>query len=399
MENKWPKANMDFYKKATDPFDEITIHNSGVLENDFYRYASNFYEAALVLMNKLIGSESKNTNIGQLDMWYYALIYLYRQSLELLLKSNIFKLVPNEQDRKDIVKLVRHDLKQAFDKIIEITGLDINTNKNTIWLSKFLEDISRIDRESDMFRYPFGNDLRVLFEEQTHISLVATYYNMGRAFDLLNDFYKTNQFKKDTYQEYEPKLIVEGGEYYEQSVVGYKYHRMAFHPYNRSYDECATYLAEKIKEECKDHLFMPMCYLYRNSIELGLKKIIVEDSKYDSAKKLRILKRKKHSIQALYNSISDELHEHDTNPNDDTLTNVEHYISTFHNIDTTSDLFRYPCNNNLDVHFATPTELDIDNVINCFQELINFLDCVSAMLSQIRDYEAEMEAEYRSCYS
>ena len=42
MENKWPKANMDFYKKATDPFDEITIHNSGVLENDFYRYASNF---------------------------------------------------------------------------------------------------------------------------------------------------------------------------------------------------------------------------------------------------------------------------------------------------------------------------------------------------------------------
>ena len=100
----------------------------------------------------------------------------------------------SEQDRKDIIAQVRHDVGAAFDKIVDLQGIDITSNPNIQWLSDFFHDISKIDRESDMFRYPFGNDLRVLFEEQTHISLVATYYNMGRAFDLLNDFYKTNQF-------------------------------------------------------------------------------------------------------------------------------------------------------------------------------------------------------------
>ena len=90
MDMKWPQPNMDFYKKATDPFNEVEVQNSGVLEADFFKYANNFYEAAIVIVNKLIGSESKHTGIAELDLWYFALIYLYRQSLELLLKANIF---------------------------------------------------------------------------------------------------------------------------------------------------------------------------------------------------------------------------------------------------------------------------------------------------------------------
>ena len=199
MDMKWPEPNMDFYKKATDPFNEIEVQNSGVLEDDFFRYANNFYEAALVIINKLIGSESKHTGIAQLDLWYFALIYLYRQSLELMLKANIFDLVKGEQDRKDILSVVRHDVGAAFDKLIEVTGIDISNNDNAKWLQQFLNDISKIDRESDMFRYPFGSNLRVLFERQTQISLVATYCNFGRAFDILKQFYNTKQFTTEKY--------------------------------------------------------------------------------------------------------------------------------------------------------------------------------------------------------
>ena len=123
MDLKWPQPNMDFYKKPTDQFNKIEIENSGVLEDDFHRYANNFYEAALVIINKLIGSESEKTSIAELDLWYFALIYLYRQSLELMLKANIFDLVKNEQDRKKIIGNVRHDVGAAFDKIIELTGI------------------------------------------------------------------------------------------------------------------------------------------------------------------------------------------------------------------------------------------------------------------------------------
>ena len=45
MDLKWPQPNMDFYKKPTDQFNKIEIENSGVLEDDFHRYANNFYEA------------------------------------------------------------------------------------------------------------------------------------------------------------------------------------------------------------------------------------------------------------------------------------------------------------------------------------------------------------------
>ena len=397
MDMKWPEPNMDFYKKATDPFNEIEVQNSGVLEDDFFRYANNFYEAALVIINKLIGSESKHTGIAQLDLWYFALIYLYRQSLELMLKANIFDLVKGEQDRKDILSIVRHDVGAAFDKLIEVTGIDISNNDNAKWLQQFLNDISKIDRESDMFRYPFGSNLRVLFERQTQISLIATYCNFGRAFDILKQFYNTKQFTTEKYEkEYEPKLIVEGGEYYQSSVVGYKYHSRSFHPYYTSYEECANYLAEVIKDEFKDHLFMPMCYLYRNAIELGLKRIIIEDSStIDTEKALKICKKKKHSILGLYNSIKPELDAHD-NGTDTTLVDVDKYINSFHNIDTTSDKFRYPCDNDLNTHFKDKTELDIDNVASCFEGLINFLDGVSHMLSVEKEIKAEMEAEYAS---
>ena len=123
MDMKWPKANMDFYKLGTDPSKIITIQNSGDLDKDFLRYANNFYEAAVTLVRKLIGTESQNTTIAELDLWYFALIYLYRQSLELLLKANIFKLVPGEQDRKDIIAQVRHDVGAAFDKIVDLNQL------------------------------------------------------------------------------------------------------------------------------------------------------------------------------------------------------------------------------------------------------------------------------------
>ena len=395
MEMKWPQPNMDFYKKATDSKNEIEVQNSGILENDFHRYANNFYEAALVIINKLIGSESEKTNIAQLDLWYFALIYLYRQSLELMLKANIFDLVKGEQDRKDIIGLVRHDVGAAFDKIIELSGIDISKNDNAKWLQQFLNDISRIDRESDMFRYPFGNNLRVLFEEQTHISLVATFYNFGRAFDILRQFYDTKQITTEKYEEeYDPKLIVEGGHYYQTSVVGYKYHTRSFHPYYTSYEECAKYLTDYIKKTGKKHLFMPMCYLYRNAIELGLKRLIIEDSStIDVEKALKICKKKKHSILGLYNSIKPEIDAHD-NGTDTTLEDVYKYINSFHDIDTTSDKFRYPCDNDLNVHFDKETKLDIDNVASCFEELITFLDGVSHMLSYEKEVLAEMEAEY-----
>ena len=148
-------------------------------------------------------------------------------------------------------------------------------------------------------------------------------------------------------------------------------------------------------DDNKKELFMPMCYMYRNAVELGLKRIIIEDSHIERTKALKILRRKKHSILGLWNSIVDEVDKYSNAPDDDTtLNDTTQYIQAFHDFDQSSDLFRYPCNKNLQVYFSEEKILDIENVVSCFEELCNFLDAVDSMLSEIKDYEAEMASYY-----
>lgn len=386
MLNNWPKSSVDIKKLGTDPSNQITVLNSGVLENDFYRYANHFYEAG----DEIIKDAISSGDIAKLDSCYFALVYLYRQSIELMLKAIIFTYIKSDTDRINMLRMVRHDVFSAFNVLISEAGINIS-NDNMKWLSDFLEDISRIDRESDMFRYPFSSDMKVLFDKQTHVSLEAIYYNFYRAFDMLDEFYKTKSFTNKKYDnEYDPKLIIEGGDYYSQSVIGYTSKPKDYTPYYDSYDSCGDILKEVIKNEGKKHLFMPMCYLYRNAIELGLKRIIVEDSHLDDDKKYKVLKKKKHSILGLWNSIKDEISLHKPDSSDTTLDDVLLYIDAFHNIDNSSSLFRYPCDKDLNVFFSSNQEFDLENVVECFKDLLSFFDSVSYMMSEVLEYENEM---------
>ena len=317
------------------------------MADDFNKYAEDFFNAAESVVHYLGEDAAENGDIAKLDLWYFAMVYLYRQSMELLLKANIFKIVTSENDRKLIIGDIRHDLKQGYDKLLELKDLEYTDNDNANWLWKYLADISRIDKESDMFRYPFGSNLNVLFDKQTHISLAATHDNMNKAFNILSELYKTGNFTEQEYEAYPPQLIIEGGHYYQQSVVGYKYAQYSFYPYYSSYEEVGNFLKEKVVNDNKKELFMPMCYMYRNAVELGLKRIIIEDSHIERTKALKILRRKKHSIRGLWNSIVDEVDKYSNAPDEDTtLNDTTQYIQAFHDFDQSSDLFRYPCNKN-----------------------------------------------------
>ena len=165
---KWIRPNMSLYHMDKNCSFPITLLNSGDLAKDFNKYAIDFFDAAECVIHYLGEDAAENGDIGKLDLWYFAMVYLYRQSIELLLKANIFKIVASENDRKLIIGDIRHDLKQGYDKILELKDLEYTDNDNANWLWRYLADISRIDKESDMFRYPFGNNLNVLFDKQTH---------------------------------------------------------------------------------------------------------------------------------------------------------------------------------------------------------------------------------------
>lgn len=374
---RWIRPNISLFHVDKTSQSLITILNSGDLAADFYKYAEDYFCAANCVMQHLIEEASEKGDIAKLDLWYFSMLYIYRQSLELILKANIFKVETSDQQRTIILANIQHDLKKALDellclkKIIELESIDVN------WISNFLYDISQIDGKSDMFRYPFDKDEKILFESQTHISLVATYNNMNKAYSILSDLYKTGSFTEQKFDSYVPKLIIEGGDYYQQSVVGYEFAQLYYYPFFTSYVSVGNFLREKILKDSKKELFFPMCYMYRNAIELGLKRIIMESSQIDRKKALKILKRKKHSILSLWNSIVDEVKKYTSEA---TLNDVSNYIKEIHDLDTYSDKFRYPCNKKLHIIFDKEVTLDIKNISSCFIELCNFLDYVDSCI-------------------
>lgn len=389
MENNWIHSNIDLLYINSDREDIVCIKNSGSLEMDFFVYANNFFRAGEEVINYLLSDASENCDIKKLDLWYYSMIFLYRHSIELLLKAIIFQEVKDLNKIKASIGEIRHDLYKAFKKIIELKKLDLDLDniENLNWLKKFLKNISNIDKESDMFRYPFDMNKNVLFSNQTHISLLATKKNFCSAFKNICSIYYTGKILNENINTV-PKMIAEGGSYYQQSVVGYKHRQKSFYPYYTSYIEVGNFLKDciiKLKKEC---LFIPMCYLYRNAIELSLKRLIVEDIVEDDIKKYKILKKKKHSILALWNSIKDELKKYDNGTQ--ALLEISYtaeYIKKIHDYDLNSDKFRYPCNNKIESYFLEETKFDINNVTSCFQELCDYLDAVDTMINVVKDIE------------
>ena len=100
MDFKWIRSNMDLYHIGENCTHIIAISNSGNLAADFYKYGCSFYDAAEQVIHYLCNEAAEKHDIAKLDLWYFATVYLYRQSLELLLKANIFQTVMNGSDRK-----------------------------------------------------------------------------------------------------------------------------------------------------------------------------------------------------------------------------------------------------------------------------------------------------------
>lgn len=220
---------------------------------------------------------------------------------------------------------------------------------------------------------------------------------MEIAFHILESYLLKKDIETKLYKSDSPKFLEEGGYYYSQSVIGYGYNRDKFFPYVRAYTNTAKYIYSCIAEDKKlaEMFFIPMCYLYRNGIELAMKEILFEEISYGFEKAIKKINNKKHSVQRLWNLIKNDVENHAQPPKEDkTLAYVERYINQLHSFDDQSDKFRYPTDKYLKLHFKKPVKLDIENVVNFFSELGNFLNGVNLMMAFHNESLAEMEAEY-----
>ena len=405
--------------KRIDDFDKHSIYLVKVtaptdLAEKLFEYANNFHEAAHVITEFILYSE--HHHIGKLDTYFFAIAFLYRHCMELGLKAIGFQYIKSEAGRIKFVKNTRHDLYEILCTVKETSG-SVRPANELEWLERYFQDLSLTDRESDSFRYPFHIvrksdewgvrsefSLKRVFEKQTHINLLAFANKFEAAYEILTKWYLKEAESASEWMDLKSLFIEEGGYYYAQSVVGYQYKRWDYYPYTRAYLETANYLKWYMQDklnlgdgDCKNRLFLPMCYLYRNCVELGLKTIWFEEIGENFQAKCKLMLDKKHSVEGMWKKLKPYVLDYAGGTEElEYIDVIEDYCKQIQRLDSDANKFRYPMANTMRVYFSQNKRYDFIQVGDFFEALNNILDGIDSEFSSRNEIKAEMEAEYKA---
>lgn len=408
LEYRWPHNEPNFRSLSSEENQIIKLHNKGSIERLFYDYAFNFKISARLLAERI----GQTQNTSELDCYFFSIAFLYRHSLELILKSIALSYIKDKIMQQRFLRETFHNLGVLLQSIEK--NIVIKDTEEYDWLKAYFQDINEIDKESDSFRYPFSIQyekatntyyIKDFFQKRMSIDFEIFVKKFEVAFSILIRYFESSGLSDESYKKYSPTLLEKGNQYRLQSVIGDSYLRNKFYPYIRAYTECGELLFRYINENptIKNNVFLPMCYLFRNGLELAMKEILFEESSYDFQTTASLLKDSSHSFMKLWRYINGDIINHAGGLEDDeTIINIEKYLIQLHKFDSASDKFRYPTDKYLAIHFKNPIKLDIKNIYNFFVESSNFFSGASSMMNAQnelnRELEAEYEAEMRSHY-
>lgn len=374
------------------------VQHSENLSKEFLVMANDFQISAYKVVNYMVDKK----NIAQLDTLFFPMVYLYRQSIELLLKAIYFQKVTDLEERKLFIERTRHDLSALYEEVI---ALSINPDQDKagyVWLKNFFDNISMFDRMSDSFRYPyrFQSELvgferqlivKKVFEQQKHIDLKRLSNKFVYSFALLNRLIEENvangcnpipydghricEFIESPH--FSAEFLEEGGTYYLSCVLGDDYKPTNFNRFADAYSETAEFLyrdyVSYMTESKKDIMrcFYSVCYLLRNAIELSLKKLCTRYVEYEGAMKL--ISTKKHNLIGLWNAIKEKRIKGPLSLPIPHPEQIDFYINLVHEVDGTSSRFRYPVDNNFKPYNPDPYRFHLGihyHLLNtCFQRI------------------------------
>ena len=83
MEQNWPNDHSNFMQLGDVNENIITISGNSNLQEEFFSYALKFKKSSYLIANYVL----KEPDISKLDNYFFSLAYLYRHSLELILKA------------------------------------------------------------------------------------------------------------------------------------------------------------------------------------------------------------------------------------------------------------------------------------------------------------------------
>jgi len=147
-------------------------------------------------------------------------------------------------------------------------------------------------------------------------------------------------------------LFVSSGECSELADIGWSKNRgIEFAAYTEGYknaaDELVKLAVESGDRKKRDTYVFPICFLYRQFLELEMKELFMEYSTKTKKEKEEIIKNVSHDLEGIWGEVESILKKYFDDYKDD-IRILKERIKDFNEIDKKSFEFRYPITKNLD---------------------------------------------------
>lgn len=360
---------------------------------DYKQLAYQFYECGYQTFVEVIGSGHDNIKS---DMWFLVAIFLIRQSIELGLKSLLCRSLKRNSDIQKAFEECCHDVLELFKEYCEAESEGHLTHEEKEWLIKYLSSLEEVDAKSDIFRFPFEDEFLSKYRDM-FLDNVDVANNLLQAFALVKKCIQKGFISEEEKfdNSLNPEFFVFSSHGIGNCYLWQKLSDEGFHVKITGYTSVIDYIYQCCYISKENKLY-PLMFMFRNTIELCLKRLFY--SRIIDGVPLKVFqsKRKSHLIKKdLWKAVKPVILKYANDSGNDiaTVDIAEIMINDISLLDKNGDNFRYPTSYSLEYRFDNKI-IDLSNIYEYNMSLINFLNGCDAMLDSIADYQSEMIAEY-----
>lgn len=387
----WPSLDMDFWK-IKNKGAEVAIKWSRDSFLDYKKLSYQFNDCGYKILEEVI---QNGDNTDKSDMWFLTGIFLIRHSLELGLKALLCRVLPRNRDIQDAFEKCGHDVSRLLKKYDEARHENFLDNEEKSWLSKYCDSLEEVDRNSDVFRFPFDDKFLLKYRDK-FLGNVEVANNLLQAFFLVKKCLEmgviTEEEKFDNTLNPEFFIFASDGRrncYLWQSRSSLD---EGFYVKIKGYTEGIDFIYRAKSIPNEDKLY-PLLFMFRNNIELRLKILFYSRVKKGVSKNAFKLKRKSHRIKKdLWKNVKSMLVNYSV-ISDEYTELVEKMLFEIDKLDKNGDIFRYPTSYSLEYRFDDKI-LDLSNIYVYLKSIVCFLEYCYDTLDDIADAEQDIRDEY-----
>lgn len=391
--DKYWIANGNKIDDISNMHDVITFDWSGNRSDDYINLSESFYGAAQIIITEIIENFRDN---AKCDQWFFPAFYLYRQAIELLCKGLLITVVP-KRDITAKLTTYKHNIIDLFCEYCNTVSYVPLISDEISWINSYLSELEKIDRESNLFRYPIKDGCLNYFKDD-FLDIVNMANSIDQCYSII---FKCVESKHDPLKysihldmTLKPHVLFFASHGFGNCMLYSSPWDEGYYPHIKGYSDIAFFLLEKLQ---KSHWsFLPIAFLIRHAIELALKCMLLSRTETNVDEHTQHCKRRSHVLHKdLWKSIRNMVeHYADAMGYDLKLVQLaDTYLQELSALDKNGDKFRYPTNYGLEYHLQLK-RIDYYQAVYWLISIFNFVSGCSDMLDVAYEYECDMRAEY-----